>query len=278
MFRISSSALPTAVQNNLNRTTALVSQSIMRLSSGLRINRAGDDPAGLATSAALNSVITSLQQANRNTGMAISFTQTAEGGASSISDILVRLKELAIQAADSTTSTSSRSAIQLEADQLIQEIDRIASSTTFNGTCLTATNTNVTFYVGDGLGGINDQIGLQLSNLGSSAIVAGLTSAQIAVVGTATTALASVELGITSVTLVRSRFGAVENRLSRTSVDISARIALLQEADSAIRDADIAQEATSLIRAHILSQAGTFALAQTNLLAQNVMPLIGLAR
>ena len=209
MFRISSEALPTLVINNLNRTTNLVANSIMRLSTGLRINRAGDDPAGLATSAALESVIAALQQANRNAGLATSFTQTAESGASSISDILVRLEELSIQGADSTLSTDSRSAVQLEADQLIQEIDRIANATTFNGQCVTAVNTNVTFYVGDGAGGINDQIGLELNNLNASSLVAGLTSSSIAVQGTATTALASINLGISSVSLVRSRFGAV---------------------------------------------------------------------
>lgn len=278
MFRISSEALPTNVMNSLNRTTNLLSNSIMRLSSGLRINRAGDDPAGLATSAALESVIGALQQANRNAGLATSFTQTAESGASNISDILVRLKELSIEGADSTLSTDSRSAVQLEADQLIQEIDRIANATTFNGQCVTAVNTSVTFYVGDGTGGVNDQIGLALSDLDSGSLVAGLTSASIAQTGTATIALASINLGITSVTLVRSRFGAVENRLSRTTTDISQRIALLQEANSVIRDADAALEASNLVRAQILSQSGTYGLLQANLMPQNVLTLFGIGR
>jgi flagellin len=278
MFRISSEALPTNIINNLNRTTSLVSTSIMRLSTGLRINRAGDDPAGLTTSAALESIIGALQQANRNAGLATSFTQTAESGASNISDILVRLKELAIQGADSTLSTDSRSAVQLEADQLIQEIDRIANATTFNGQCVTAVNTNVTFYVGDGTGGVNDQIGLQLSNLNANSLVAGLTSSSIAAQATATTALASINLGITSINLVRSRFGAVENRLSRTTTELSERISLLQEANSVIRDADVAMEASNLVRAQILSQSGTFGLLQTNLMPQNVLTLFGIGR
>lgn len=278
MFRISSEALPTSVMNNLNRTTSLLSNSIMRLSSGLRINRAGDDPAGLATSAALESIIGALQQANRNAGLATSYTQTADSGASSIGDILVRLKELSVQGADSTLSTDSRSAVQLEADQLIQEIDRIADSTTFNGTCVTAVNTSVTFYVGDGTGGVSDQIGLQLSNLDANSLVAGLTSASIAATGTATVAMASIDLGITSVTLVRSRFGAVENRLSRATTTISERISVLQEANSVIRDADVALEASNLVRAQILSQSGTFGLLQTNLMPQNVLTLFGIGR
>lgn len=278
MFRISSQALPTNVINNLNRTTNLISNSIMRLASGLRINRAGDDAAGLMTSAALESIIAALQQANRNAGLATSFVQTAESGAANIGDILVRLKELAIQGADTTLSTEARSAIQLEAEQLIQEINRIANATTFNGQCVIAVNTNVTFFVGEGTAGINDQIGLQLSNLNANSLVAGLTSASIASTGTATTALASINLGITSLNLVRSRFGAVENRLSRTITTISERIALLQEANSVIRDADVAFEASNLVRAQILAQAGTFGLLQTNLLPQNVLTLFGIGR
>jgi len=264
--------------NNLNRTTNLIAASIMRLSSGLRINRAGDDAAGLMTSAALESIIASLQQANRNAGIATSFVQTAESGASNISDILVRLKELAIQGADSTTSADTRSAIQFEASQLIQEITRIADSTTFNGQSLLAASTAVTFFVGDGTAGVQDTIDVMLSNLRASAIIPGVTSVSIASTGTATTALASINIGITSVSLVRSRFGAIENRLSRATTVISQRISLLQEANSVIRDADVALEASNLVRAQILAQSGTFGLLQTNLVPQNVLTLFGIGR
>jgi flagellin len=277
MFRLSSPLQSNAL-TALNRTTALVAAAVQRVSSGLRINRAGDDPSGITISGKLAALIGSLQQANRNATSAISATQTADSAASNISDILTRLKELATEASDSTISSTTRSSIQTEADALLTEIDRIAGATAYGGQSLTASNTTISFFVGDGTAGNGDVLNVNLTNLSASSILAGVTSFQIASLGTATTALASVDLGVTTVGQVRTRFGVAEGRLEAIQTDIGVKITSLQEANSAIRDADIALEASNLVRAQILAQSGVYGLTQINLLPQYILPLFGISR
>jgi flagellin len=277
MFRVSP-ALSTAVINSINRTNALAATAITRLATGLRINRAADDAAGMTVSARLAAIIGALQQANRNAETAVSLTQTADTAAESIGDIVTRLKELAVEAGSTSISSDTRSAIQTEADALLSEIDRIAASTTFNGISVVGAATDITFFVGEGAAGVDDVIGFQTSNLQTSQILGGVTSASIATATAAVNSavIASLDAGVTNVSLARARVGATQNRLSRSMETVANRVVLLQEAQSAIRDADIAAEASALARAQILAQTGVFALAQTNLASQTVLHLFGL--
>ena len=271
MFRVNSE-IPARIINSLNSSGSDAAKAIERLSSGLRINRAADDPVGLTISDRLRGMIASLQQAGRNADVAISFSQTAESGLEGIGDIVSRLKELAIEAADTSISTSTRSGIQIEASELLDEIDRIANVVSFNGSSVLASTDTYTFFVGEGSAGVDDTIGLTPPASQSSQFIAGITSANIAASAN-DDAITSLDLGVTSVSLQRSEIGAVQNRLERASSDISSRILALQSADSVIRDADIAQESLNLVRAQILTQTNVFALTQANLLSQSVLSL-----
>ena len=273
MFRINPN-LPGLLVGNLNRAAQSVGTSVERLSTGLRINRAADDPAGLATSEKLRSMIAGLGQANRNAENATSLTQTAESGLESISSIVSALDELAVEAADTTLDATTRSGIASEADALISEIDRIAAATSFGGTSLLAANSNLTFFIGDGSAGTNDEVGIALPNSASSQYISGITSTNLATTGN-TAVITSLDLGITSVSLQRSNVGAVQSRLEAIQSDIGTKILNLQGADSAIRDADIAFEASALVRAQILTQTSVFGIAQLALLNQNILSLFG---
>ncbi len=271
MFRVNSD-LPARIINSLNSSGSSAAQAIERLSSGLRINRAADDPVGLTMSDQLRSMIASLQQAGRNANVAISFSQTAEGGLEEIGDIVSRLKELSISAADTSISTSSRSSIQIEASELLDEIDRIANVVGFNGTSVLASTDTFTFFVGEGSSTSSDTIALTLPASQASQFIAGITSANIATSAN-DDAITSLDLGVTSVSLQRSEIGAVQNRLEAAGSEISSRILALQSADSVIRDADLALESLNLVRAQILSQSNIFALTQSNIVSQSVLSL-----
>ncbi|GIX06634.1 MAG: hypothetical protein KatS3mg115_1037 [Candidatus Poribacteria bacterium] len=201
MFRINSS-LPVLLLNSLNQVNRLTATSLERLSTGLRINRAADNPAGLVVSEGLGALIASLEQANENATNANNLLQTAESALGEIDDILVRLKELAIEAADTSISDAERSAIQDEAAQLLEEIDRIAETTEFNDIQLLASTQNFTFFVGTGVAGVDETISVQLPASQASEFIAGVTSASIATSANSA-ALASLDLGIESVNLQR---------------------------------------------------------------------------
>jgi flagellin len=271
MFRINSNLSGTLVAS-LNQATSTATSSIERISTGLRINRAVDDPAGLGVSTKLRSMISALGQANQNAETATSLTQTADSGLESIGSILTALDELAVEAADTTIDASTRSGIASEADALISEIDRIAAATSFGGTSLLAASSNLTFFIGDGTAGSDDEISLTLSNAAASQFIDGVTSTNLAASGN-TAVITSLDLGITSVSLQRSGVGAVQSRLEAIQTDIGTKILNLQGADSAIRDADIAFEASAIVRAQILTQTSVFGIAQLAKLNQNVLAL-----
>jgi flagellin len=271
MFRINSN-LSGILVASLNQATSTASSSIERISTGLRINRAVDDPAGLGVSTKLRSMISALGQANQNAETATSLTQTADSGLESISSILTALDELAVEAADTTIDASTRSGIASEADALISEIDRIAAATSFAGTSLLAASSNLTFFIGDGTAGSDDEISLTLSNAAASQFIDGVTSTNLAASGNRAV-ITSLDLGITSVSLQRSGVGAVQSRLEAIQTDIGTKILNLQGADSAIRDADLAFEASAIVRAQILTQTSVFGIAQLAKLNQNVLAL-----
>ena len=273
MFRINPN-LPGLLVANLNLHARSAVSAIERISSGLRINRAADDPAGLSVSLKLRSMISALGQANKNAETATSLTQTAESGLESIGAILTSLDELAVQAADSTIDATTRSGIASEADALISEIDRIAAATSFAGTSLLAANSNLTFFVGDGSAGSSDSVSIALPNSSASQFINGITSTNLATTGN-TAVITSLDLGISSVSNQRTNVGAVQSRLEVIQSDIGTKILNLQGADSVIRDADIAFEASAIVRAQILTQTSVFGIAQLAQLNQNVLALFG---
>jgi flagellin len=261
-----------------------LAQSVERISSGIRINRGADDAAGLAISEALRSDIRALRQAVRNANDGISLINVAEGALNEQASILIRLRELASQASTGTVGSTERQTVQLEFDALRLEIDRIASTTAFNGQNLVdgslsssvAATSQILIQVGidsspDSRINLNNQIDLAAVTASSLAIdILSVTTAAGAL-----TALDSINTAISTVTQGRGKVGAVQNRLVRTISNLSISVENLQAAESAIRDADIAEEVALLTRNQILVQASTAMVGQANLIPQSVLQLLG---
>jgi flagellin len=250
---------------NLSLTSMALSKSMEKLSSGLRINRAADDAAGLAISEGMRAQIRGTAQAQRNAQDGISMVQTAEGALNEMHSILQRVRELAVQWANGTLSTSDQAKITAEVAQLTAELDRIRDSATFNGIVLfgATTATTVTLQVGPN-GNIDasnntNRIGVNLVALSF---------------GTISMDLAQVDLALSSVSGARADLGAVQNRLEHAVANLGVSQENLSAAESRIRDVDVAQEMVNFTRLQILSQSGTAMLAQANLGAQGVLTLL----
>ena len=260
-----------------------LAQSVERISSGIRINRGSDDAAGLAISEALRSDIRALRQAVRNSNDGISLINVTEGALNEQSGILIRLRELASQAATGTVGSTERQTIQLEFNALRLEIDRISNTTEFNGQKLVdgslassvSSSSQILIQIGidskaDSRINLNEQINL-------TAITASSLSIDTLSVTTATaalTALDSINTAISTVTAGRGKVGAVSNRLVRSISNLSISVENLQAAESQIRDADIAEEVALLTRNQILVQASTAMVGQANLIPQSVLQLL----
>lgn len=258
--------------------------SVERISSGIRINRGADDAAGLAISEALRSDIRALRQAVRNANDGISLINVAEGALNEQASILIRLRELASQASTGTVGSTERQTVQLEFDALRLEIDRIAATTAFNGQNLVdgslasgvASTSQILIQVGidssvDSRINLNEQVDLAAVTASSLAIdILSVTTAAGAL-----TALDAINTAISTVTQGRGKVGAVQNRLVRTISNLSISVENLQAAESAIRDADIAEEVALLTRNQILVQASTAMVGQANLIPQSVLQLLG---
>ena len=277
IFRINNNIASVNAQRRLTSSGGSLNKSMERLSSGLRINRAADDAAGLAISEKMRSELVGLGQASKNTAQATTMVQVAEGGYDEIGGVLMRLKELAVESSDSSLSDVDRDAIEVEVQQQMSEIDRIASSTTFNGMALLTGGTagiSKTYQVG--AGGDNDQISVTIKGAQTNAL-ATLSSINSANFGTAASAGAAIDVidtAITSLNLNRADIGAFQNRLERVASNLSTVIENTQAAESVIRDTDIASEVASLTRSQILVQAGTSVLGQANLMPQNALALL----
>jgi len=258
--------------------------SVERISSGLRINRAADDAAGLAISEALRSDIRALRQAVRNANDGISLINVTEGALNEQSSILIRLRELSSQASTGTVGSTERQTIQLEFDALRSEIDRIADTTAFNGQKLVngslastvSSGSQILIQVGldsgvDSRINLNTQVNLTAVNA-SSLLIAELS---LTTAAGALTALDVINNAISSITQSRGKVGAVQNRLVRTISNLSISVENLQAAESSIRDADIAEEVAVLTRNQILVQAATAMVGQANLIPQSVLQLLG---
>ncbi len=261
-----------------------LAQSVERIASGIRINRGADDAAGLAISEALRSDIRALRQAVRNSNDGISLINVTEGALNEQSGILIRLRELSSQAATGTVGSTERATIQLEFTALRNEIDRIAATTEFNGQKLVdgslsssvAASNQILIQVGidssaDSRINLNTEVNLQA--ITSTSL--GIEGLSVTTAGNALTALDTINSAIAIVTAGRGAVGAVQNRLVRTIGNLSITVENLQAAESAIRDADIAEEVATLTRNQILVQSATSMVGQANLLPQSVLQLLG---
>jgi flagellin len=267
-------------QRNLSRTGKALQSNFAKLSSGQRINTAGDDAAGLAISEKMKSSIRSMSQAERNANDGTSLLQTAEGAMNENSGILTRMRELAMQSANGTLGDDERDALNTEFGQLTQEIDRIADVTEFNGAkLLDGTNPTFKFQVGIG-------------DTASDTISATMTSMKAASYGTAGTDLTALDIGktggqagaqaaltildkaISDTSSSRATLGATQNRLTVTVSNLQSANQNLSAANSRIRDVDVAEESASMTRNNVLSQAGMAVLAQANQLPSMALSLL----
>jgi flagellin len=255
----------------LAQTEREISKSIEKLSSGLRINKAGDDASGLAVSETLRSQVRGLKQAQKNALDSISFIQTAEGSLQEVHSILHRLRELSVQAANAIYSEQDRGLIQIEVSQLVSEIDRIAETTEFNRfKILNGTKESFQFQVGANPG---QSIVVSIKTMTSGSI--GVQGINMSTVESANVALGRVDDAVGIVSTQRAHFGAVQNRLEHVVVNLAVAEENLQAAESRIRDTDMASEIVNFMRLKILQDSGVAMLMQANLKPQSVMKLLG---
>jgi flagellin len=274
-------------QRALNLSQNSMQTSLERLSSGLRINRAKDDAAGLAISERLGAQIRGLEQANRNGLDGISLMQTAEGALDEVGNMLQRMRELAVQSANGTVSAADKLSLNDEYQELRDEINRVINSAEFNGVNLLGTDASLTLQIGYRAGSGNsyqiivsttDLAGRGVGSGGISFITAAPSALSTATISTASRALArlsKLDAAIDMITQKRADFGAKQNRIEATLRNNANTIENQSAARSRIRDADFALETANLTRTQILQQAGTAMLAQANQIPQNVLQLLG---
>jgi flagellin len=264
-------------QKSLNRTSTALSANFAKLSSGQRINTAGDDAAGLAISEKMKSQIRSMSQAERNANDGISLLQTAEGALNENSGILTRMRELSMQSANATLGTAERASIGEEFTQLTQEIDRIAEVTQFNGqNLLNGGTADFSFQVGIN-SSANDTITATMVSTKSASYgvtKTDLTGLKVDTADNAKLALASLDTAIQDTSTARASLGATQNRLQVTVSNLQSANTNLSAANSRIRDVDVAEESANMTRNNILSQAGVAVLAQANQLPSMALSLL----
>ena len=257
----------------LRRSTLALNRSLERLSSGLRINRAADDAAGLAIAEGLRAQVRGFQQAQRNAQDGISLVQTAEGALSETTNIIQRIRELAVQSANGTQTGATRASLQGEVVQLITQIDDIAARTTFNGVVLLNGSTASVVLQS----GINAGQTTSVTLGDARAVTLGIDtgSIDISTQAGASAAITAVDTALTTVTTLRGGLGAAQNRLEFTINTLGIQVENSLSSESAIRDADIALETITFTRNQILVTAGTSILAQANLVPQTALQLLG---
>ncbi|MBX6378325.1 MAG: flagellin [Clostridia bacterium] len=276
-MRIQNNLSALFAQNRLANTNALLQKSLEKLSSGYRINRAGDDAAGLAISEKMRGQISGLNQAVRNAQDGISLIQTAEGALNEIHSILQRMRELAVQAANDTNTTADRQKIQDELSQLRTEINRIASTTEFNTQKLLDGNFNGKLHIG---ANANQNLDVAINTMNADGIGIAASAVNVAAGSAgdqqtkANSLITTIDSAIGEVSTERSKLGALQNRLEHTIANLQTAAENLTAAESRIRDADIAQEMVKFTKYQILAQAGTAMLAQANVMPQTVLQLL----
>ena len=261
-------------QRNLNGSQNLMATAMQRLSSGLRINSAKDDAAGLAISERMNSQVRGMNVAMRNAADGISLAQTAEGAIGKIGEALQRMRELAVQAANGTNNEGDRDNLDAEFGQLKSEIERLVQSTKFNDTSLLSGAQTFTFQIGAGTAAGVDTIdvnGTDLTALSSAVQAMQITGADAT---NASTSIGSLDTQISEITKNRATWGAVQNRFESVISNLQVGSENLAAARGRIVDADYAAETAALTRAQILQQAGVAMLAQANAAPQSVLSLL----
>lgn len=275
-LRISTNVASLNAQRNLVNTNRAMDQSLARLSSGYRINQAADDAAGLAISENLKGQIRGLGQANRNAQDGVSLVQIAEGGLNEVSAMLIRLRELAIQASSDTIGDIERKFLDVEYQQLKSEMQRISEVTSFNGyDLLNGTGGVIDIQVGVQNDPFKDRISFNTSAANATLEALGLTAESVATKEQAQISINAVDVGMISVNAMRANFGAMQNRLQSTINNLNIAHENLSAANSRIRDSDIAAESAELTRNSILTQAGVSVLSQANSIQQVALKLLG---
>ena len=264
---ISTNVTSLTAQRNLNSSQSTLATSMQRLSSGLRVNSAKDDAAGLAIAERMNTQVRGKNVAIRNANDGISLSQTAEGGLQEVSNMLQRMRELAVQSANGTNSSADRGNLNAEFTALDEEISRIAESTKFNGeTVLNNAGSSVAFQVGANTGSDN-QLSIDL-------VTVAATGGNIGTDTDALTAIDTIDTMITDVTTARADFGAVQSRFESAINNLQVGMENQAAARGRIMDADFAVETSNLTKAQILQQAGTAMVSQANSAPQSVLSLL----
>ena len=270
-LRVNSNVSSINAQRNLVNTTDRLQKSLQRLSSGLRISRAADDAAGLGISESFRAEIRSLQQAQRNANDGISLLQISEGALNETSSILIRMRELAIQAANGTLGQEERDTVNLEFQGLLQEVDRIADITEFNGLKILQSGASITFQIGTS-NTSSDRFTVSAVNATASSI--GIAGLSVSSASGALSALGLLDSAVGVVSQLRARFGTAQNRLESAIRSIAIAVENTSAADSRLRDVDFASETAELTRNQVLQQAGISVLAQANVSTQSALTLL----
>ncbi len=300
-LRINTNVAAINAARTLQKSTRALNVSLERLSSGLRINSAKDDAAGLAISEGLRTVTKGSIVAQRNVQDGISLLQTAEGALTETTNMLQRIRELAVQASNGTNTTDDREAIQAEVDQLIEQINSVARDTEFNGirpldpsntlqtvnTAPVSTTGKLTLQVGlregqtmqidlkAGMSGIGGSSAAALPGAGTFTTIADLTTTGVSTQANASEAITAIDSAISYISDLRAQFGAQQNRLEYNLDTLAIQEENSSASDSALRDADIARETTNFTRNQILVSSGTSVLAQSNVIPQTALQLLG---
>ena len=269
-LRINTNVAAMNTSRILKRSTLSLNKTLERLSSGLRINRAADDAAGLAIAEGFNSQVRGVAVAQRNAQNGINLVQTTEGALSESTNILQRIRELAVQAANGTQSNNNRAALDQEVRQLLAQIDDIALDTEFNGLKVLSSAQTVTLQAG----AYTSQI-LNVAVAGAKTTDLRISTVAVSSYVLAVSAISSIDNAIQSVSTLRSRLGAYQNRLEFTISTLAIQEENAASSESNIRDADIAQETIKFTRNQILVSAGTSVLAQANIVPQSALQLLG---
>jgi len=260
-------------QRNLASSQMSLSTSMQRLSSGLRVNSAKDDSAGLAIAERMNAQVKGMNVAIRNAGDAISMAQTAEGALAAVSDSLQRMRELAVQSSNATNSAGDRTNLDTEFGQLKAEVTRVLTGTKFNGTAVLGTAATLAFQVGAN-NTVNDQISVTTTNLNAGTGVTAVVAGGITTAALSLTAMDDIDTAIGEITTARATFGATQNRFESVISSLSVNAENTAASRGRIVDADFAQETANLSRSQVLQQAGMAMVAQANSTPNSVMKLL----
>ena len=274
-LRIATNIASQEVQKNLSKVTGRGQESLAKLSSGLRINKAVDDAAGLAISQRLRATSRSLAQATRNANNGISYVQTAEGALNESSNIMIRLRELSIQAASDTVGDNERELLNFEYQQLLEEVNRIADSSEFNGLKLINGEGNgvLSFHIGAGSGEEN-KIEYDSDKTNATPLALGIHGLDVLERGSAENGLEQLDGAINKISGFRARLGSIQSRLRSTVNNLQVQRINQDEAKSVIEDTDIAEETSKLVRSNVTTQAGVASLVSANALPNIALRLL----